>query len=128
MSLPLHQRRLVFQDRQSFLQSLDLSRAPSPALFSVFAVSRSAEYSATVASKDLLSCVLYLTSCSFNVLVTAFSWLTFSYRLWASASSVSSFARLLAKSDSTTSKMSMIEPPAPPDFECNSGWAGCSIK
>merc|ERR1719414_48006 len=98
------------------------------ALSSVCAVSRSEEYSATVASKELDSFVLYLTSCSFKVFVTAFSWLTFSYSDCASVSADSSFARFLAKSDSTTSRMSMIEPPAPDDFECSTGAVGCCIK
>merc|ERR1719330_1766504 len=73
------------------------------ALNSAFVVARSEEYSDTVLSCAFASSLLYFTSWFFKVLVTAFSWLTFSYSDCASASALSSFAKFVAKSDSTRS-------------------------
>merc|ERR1719205_535950 len=70
---------------------------------SVLAASRSAEYSAAVLACDLTSALLYLTLCSFVVLVTAFSCVIFSYSDCASDSSDSSLAKLVAKSESEES-------------------------
>merc|ERR1719329_1089869 len=95
---------------------------------SVLVVSLSPERSETLLSKPLNSLVLYLASCDFMVTLILFSCVVFSYTATASASSVSSVAKFLVKSDSHTSKMSMIEPPAPDAAECFSGAAGCCMK
>merc|ERR1719373_1388196 len=62
------------------------------------------------------------------VLEILFSCVIFSYSASELASSVSSAAKFLAKSDSATSRMPMMELPAPAAFSCFSGIAGCLMS
>merc|ERR1719323_2313558 len=120
MSLSLNQSCLVLQNGQRLLETCDLRRPPVSAcrvglrlgnaaildLSVVVEDSRKLRIgrlaicrvlrSCLVLSRGLLGLVLHVLF--FVVFTTAFSWDTFSYSDCASASSVSSLAKLLAKS------------------------------
>mmetsp|Transcript_99905 Transcript_99905/g.278188 ORF Transcript_99905/g.278188 Transcript_99905/m.278188 type:complete len:201 (+) Transcript_99905:63-665(+) len=128
-------RPLISASRRSFrfsyVSGLATHRSWSFPLYSmtaassVLALSLLPESSVRLLASWLISWVLCSTSFSLRVFEILFSWETFSYSLWASASSVSSLARLVAKSSSTTSRMPMMLAPAPVAFVCFTGSAGC---
>merc|ERR1719409_787039 len=102
-----------------------LARYSSTASNSVCFSPRSEDSSETVLSRLFASAALYLASCSFIVFVVLFSCVCLSYVDWASSSSMFACARFLEKSDSATSSIEMIEPPASPDAEWVEGGDGC---